>query len=130
MSERYCEHNRERDSCGNNNCPYCKVESLQKELEEVKEKLTLKTLENAKGSQVLDDVREELEISKKLYAKKCDQHMETEQKLESAKARYASDLAALSKELEAVKKENKNQKSFIYELNQEIDNLQYQVDNR
>ena len=92
MSERYCEHNRERDSCGNNNCPYCKVESLQKELEEVKEKLTLKTLENAKGSQVLDDVREELEISKKLYAKKCDQHMETEQKLESAKARYFSDL--------------------------------------
>jgi len=39
MSERYCEHNRERDSCGNNNCPYCKVESLQKELEEVKELL-------------------------------------------------------------------------------------------
>ena len=30
--DRYCEHNRERDSYGNNDCPYCEVEFLHKVL--------------------------------------------------------------------------------------------------
>ena len=64
MSERYCEHNRERDSCGNNNCPYCKVESLQKELEAVKE--SLKTAEQIARQATKDNARvyEENEVLK------------------------------------------------------------------